>query len=169
MDSATLKAMQAPLKDAYRNDAGKALITLRAKGSVDDAKIACKVETGRAIAEAGLHPATGGSGMELCSGDMLLEALVACAGVTLKAVATALEFRLGGATVLAEGDLDFRGTLGVAKDAPVGVRAIRLMFDLDTDEPQERIDTLLKLTERYCVVFQTINTKPELTVTARAA
>ena len=128
MDSATLKAMQAPLKDAYRNDAAKALITLRAKGSVDDQKIACKVETGRAIAEAGLHPATGGSGMELCSGDMLLEALVACAGVTLKAVATALEFRLDGATVEAEGDLDFRGTLGVSKEAPVGFRAIRLSF-----------------------------------------
>ena len=168
MDSAKLKAMQAPLKDAYRNDAAQALITLRAKGSVDEQKIACKVETGRAIAEAGLHPATGGNGMELCSGDMLLEALVACAGVTLKAVATALEFRLDGATVEAEGDLDFRGTLGVSKEAPVGFRAIRLNFDLDTDEPQERIDTLIKLTERYCVVFQTINTKPELTVSASA-
>jgi uncharacterized OsmC-like protein len=168
MDSATLKAMQAPLKDAYRNDSGKALITLRARGSVDDQKIACKVETGRAIAEAGLHPATGGTGMELCSGDMLLEALVACAGVTLKAVATALEFRLAGAAVAAEGDLDFRGTLGVAKDAPVGFRAIRLRFDLETDEPQERIDSLLKLTERYCVVFQTLNTKPELSVRAEA-
>ena len=168
MDSAKLKAMQAPLKDAYRNDAGQALITLRAKGSVDDQKIACKVETGRAIAEAGLHPATGGNGMEICSGDMLLEALVACAGVTLKAVATALGFRLGNATVSAEGDLDFRGTLGVAKDALVGFREIRLSFDLDTDEPRERIDTLLKLTERYCVVFQTLNTKPELTVAARA-
>ena len=169
MDSATLKAMQAPLKDAYRNDAGKALITLRAKGSVDDQKIACKVETGRVIAEAGLHPATGGSGMELCSGDMLLEALVACAGVTLKAVATALEFRIDGARVEAEGDLDFRGTLGVAKDAPVGFRAIRLAFELGTDEPQDRIDSLLKLTERYCVVFQTINQRPELSVTARKA
>ncbi|MEP9388334.1 OsmC family protein [Mesorhizobium sp. KR9-304] len=168
MDSATLKATQAPLKDAYRNDAGKALITLRAKGSVDDAKIACKVETGRAIAEAGLHPATGGSGMELCSGDMLLEALVACAGVTLKAVATALEFRLDGAAVEAEGDLDFRGTLGVAKDAPVGFRAIRLNFKLETDEPQERIDSLIKLTERYCVVFQTLNTRPELRVAVDA-
>jgi len=164
MDAATLKAMQAPLKDAYRNDAAQALITLRAKGSVDDQKIACKVETGRAIAEAGLHPATGGSGMELCSGDMLLEALVACAGVTLKAVATALEFRLEGARVEAEGDLDFRGTLGVAKEAPVGFRAIRLHFDLDTDEPQDRIDSLIKLTERYCVVFQTLNTRPELAV-----
>ena len=168
MDSATLKAMQAPLKDAYRNDAATALITLRAKGSVDDQNIACKVETGRAIAEAGLHPATGGSGMELCSGDMLLEALVACAGVTLKAVATALEFRLDGASVEAEGDLDFRGTLGVSKEAPVGFRAIRLRFALETDEPQERIDSLIKLTERYCVVFQTLNAKPELTVAAKA-
>ncbi len=168
MDAAALKAMQTPLKDAYRQDAGSALITLKARGSIDDQKVACKVETGRALAVAGLHPATGGSGLELCSGDMLLEALVACAGVTLKAVATSLEFRLGGATVSAEGDLDFRGTLGVAKDAPVGFRAIRLAFDLDTDEPQERIDTLLKLTERYCVVFQTINTKPELSVVAKA-
>jgi uncharacterized OsmC-like protein len=167
MDAAVLKAMQTPLKEAYREDAGKALITLRAKGSIDDQKIACKVETGRALAVAGLHPATGGSGLELCSGDMLLEALVACAGVTLKAVATALEFRLGSATVAAEGDLDFRGTLGVAKDAPVGFRAIRVAFALDTDEPQERIDTLLKLTERYCVVFQTINSRPELSVTAQ--
>ena len=168
MDSAKLKAMQAPLKDAYREEAAKALITLRAKGSVDDQKIACKVETGRAIAEAGLHPATGGSGMELCSGDMLLEALVACAGVTLKAVATALEFRLDGATVEAEGDLDFRGTLGVSKEASVGFRAIRLRFDLNTDEPQERIDSLIKLTERYCVVFQTLNTRPELSVAVDA-
>jgi len=168
MDVADLKAMQAPLKDAYREDASRALITLRAKGSIDDQSIACKVETGRALAVAGLHPATGGSGLELCSGDMLLEALVACAGVTLKAVATALQFRLGKATVAAEGDLDFRGTLGVAKEAPVGFRSIRLSFDLDTDEPQERIDALLKLTERYCVVFQTLNTRPELSVSATA-
>lgn len=167
MDATALKAMQAPLKDAYREDASRALITLRARGSVDDQSIACKVETGRALAIAGLHPATGGSGLELCSGDMLLEALVACAGVTLKAVATALEFKLGNATVLAEGDLDFRGTLGVARDAPVGFREIRLSFDLDADEPQERIDSLLKLTERYCVVFQTISNKPQLTVSAR--
>jgi uncharacterized OsmC-like protein len=165
MDSATLKAMQAPLKDAYRTDAATALVTLRARGSIDDQKIACKIETGRAIAEAGLHPATGGSGMELCSGDMLLEALVACAGVTLKAVATALEFRLEGAAVEAEGDLDFRGTLGVSKEAPVGFRAIRLKFRLETDEPQDRIDSLVKLAERYCVVFQTLNTRPELSVT----
>jgi uncharacterized OsmC-like protein len=167
MDAIELKTMQAPLKQAYRDDASRALITLTAKGSIDDASVACKVETGRAIAIAGLHPATGGTGLELCSGDMLLEALVACAGVTLKAVATALEFKLGAAVVQAEGDLDFRGTLGVAKDAPVGFSAIRLAFTLDTDEPQERIDSLLKLTERYCVVFQTINQKPELTVTAQ--
>ena len=168
MDATALKAMQAPLKEAYRDDAARALITLRAKGSIDDQSIACKVETGRAIAVAGLHPATGGTGLELCSGDMLLEALVACAGVTLKAVATALEFRLGAATVEAEGDLDFRGTLGVARDAPVGFRAIRLKFDLDTDEPQERIDSLIKLTERYCVVFQTLNTRPEMSVSVDA-
>lgn len=167
MDAAALKAMQAPIKEAYREDAARAVVTLRARGSVDDASISCKVETGRAIAVAGLHPATGGSGLELCSGDMLLEALVACAGVTLKAVATALEFKLGNATVEAEGDLDFRGTLGVARDALVGFRSIRLKLNLDTGEPQERIDSLLKLTERYCVVFQTLNTKPELTVTAR--
>jgi uncharacterized OsmC-like protein len=166
MDAEALKAHQAPLKNTYREAPDKALITLRAKGSLDDNAIACKVETGRALAVAGLHPATGGSGLELCSGDMLLEALVACAGVTMKAVATALEFKLDGATVTAEGDLDFRGTLGVAKDAPVGFRAIRLSFALATDEPQERIDTLLKLTERYCVVFQTINRRPELSVTA---
>ena len=164
MDATALKAMQAPLKDAYREDAAKALITLKARGTIDDQSIACKVETGRALAVAGLHPATGGSGLELCSGDMLLEALVACAGVTLKAVATALEFKLGNATVEAEGDLDFRGTLGVARDAPVGFREIRLKFGLDTDEPQERIDSLMKLTERYCVVFQTINSKPVLSV-----
>ena len=166
MDATGLKALQAPLKDAYRDDASKALITLRARGTIGAEKIVCKVETGRAIAEAGLHPATGGTGMELCSGDMLLEALVACAGVTLKAVATALEFRLGLATVRAEGDLDFRGTLGVAREEPVGFRAIRLHFDLDTDEPQDRIDSLLKLTERYCVVFQTLNQRPDLTVSA---
>lgn len=167
MDAEELKALQAPVKARLREDPAHGLVTLRARGSVDDTSIACKVETGRALAIAGLHPATGGSGAELCSGDMLLEALVACAGVTLKAVATALEFRLGKATVSAEGDLDFRGTLGVAKDAPVGFREIRLSFDLDTDEPRERIETLVKLTERYCVVFQTINTKPSLTVSAR--
>ena len=166
MDATALKAMQAPLKEAYRGDAAQALITLRARGSIDDQSIACKVETGRALAVAGLHPATGGDGTLACSGDMLLEALVACAGVTLRAVATALGIELRDARVVAEGDLDFRGTLGVAKEAPVGFRAIRLNFNLDTDEPQERIDSLIKLTERYCVVFQTINSKPELTVSA---
>lgn len=166
MDAAMLKNLQAPLKEAYRETPEKALITLRAKGSIDDQSIACKVETGRALAIAGLHPATGGSELELCSGDMLLEALVACAGVTLKAVATALEFQLAAAAITAEGDLDFRGTLGVARDTPVGFRAVRLGFQLQTDEPQERIDSLVKLTERYCVVLQTINQRPDLSVTA---
>src|SRR5438309_4410124 len=164
MDATALKAMQAPLKQAYREDAAKALITLRARGRLDDQSIACKVETGRALAVAGLHPATGGSGLELCSGDMLLEALVACAGVTLKAVSTALEIPLKSANVSAEGDLDFRGTLGVDKTAPVGFAQIRLRFDVDTDAPQEKLDQLLKLTERYCVVYQTIKSGPPIEV-----
>jgi uncharacterized OsmC-like protein len=162
MDSTALRELQAPLKARYREDANAALVTLRAEGELADGAIACKVETGRALVEAGLHPATGGSGLDACSGDMLLEALVACAGVTLKAVATALEFRLAGGTVMAEGDLDFRGTLGVDRAAPVGFRAIRLAFALDTDEPQDRVDSLLKLTERYCVVLQTLRTPPEI-------
>ncbi|KQO52465.1 MULTISPECIES: OsmC family protein [unclassified Methylobacterium] len=166
MDATTLRSLQAPLKDQYRSAPESAVITLKAKGTLDDSSIACKVETGRALAVAGLHPATGGSGLELCSGDMLLEALVACAGVTIKAVATALEIELRAGTVSAEGDLDFRGTLGVDKEAPVGFRAIRLNFALDTDAPQEKLDQLLKLTERYCVVFQTLNHKPELAVRA---
>jgi len=166
MDADALRALQAPLKNKYRETPDSAVITLKAKGSLDDTSIACKVETGRALAVAGLHPATGGSGGELCSGDMLLEALVACAGVTVKAVATALEIPLKAGTVSAEGDLDFRGTLGVDKEAPVGFRSIRLKFDLDTDAPQEKLDQLLKLTERYCVVFQTLNHKPELSVNA---
>ncbi|MBB5760581.1 OsmC family protein [Methylorubrum rhodesianum] len=166
MDANALRALQAPLKNKYRETPDSAVVTLKAKGSLDDTSIACKVETGRALAVAGLHPATGGSGAELCSGDMLLEALVACAGVTVKAVATALEIPLKAGTVSAEGDLDFRGTLGVDKEAPVGFRAIRLKFDLDTDAPQEKLDQLLKLTERYCVVFQTLNHKPELSVNA---
>jgi uncharacterized OsmC-like protein len=165
MDATALRALQAPLKDQYRNDPDKAVITLKAQGTLDDQHIACKVETGRALAVAGLHPATGGSGAELCSGDMLLEALVACAGVTLKAVATALEIDLRHGAVKAEGDLDFRGTLGVDKTAPVGFRNIRLSFEIDTDAPQEKVDQLLKLTERYCVVFQTLNSKPELSAT----
>jgi uncharacterized OsmC-like protein len=156
--------MQAPLKDRYKNDPGSALITLRAKGAIDDAHIACKVETGRALAVAGLHPATGGSGLELCSGDMLLEALVACAGVTLKAVATALDIPLKSGLVSAEGDLDFRGTLGVVKDAPVGFAQIRLRFDVETEAPQDKLDQLLKLTERYCVVYQTLKNGPPIEV-----
>ena len=162
MDSAELRAMQAPYKDKYKSDPDAAIITLKAQGSIDESKIACKVETGRALAVAGLHPATGGSGAELCSGDMLLEALVACAGVTLKAVATALGIPLKAGVVRAEGDLDFRGTLGVAKDAPVGFREIRLTFDLDTEATQEQIDSLIKLTERYCVIFQTLARPPKL-------
>src|ERR1700694_5837113 len=164
MDAAELRAMQAPIKDRYKSEPQAAMITLKAKGSLDDTNIACKVETGRALAVAGLHPATGGSGLELCSGDMLLEALIACAGVTLKAVATALDIPLKSGKVSAEGDLDFRGTLGIAKDAPVGFAQIRLRFDLDTDAGQEKLDQLLKLTERYCVVYQTIKSGPPIEV-----
>jgi uncharacterized OsmC-like protein len=164
MDAAGLRAMQAPIKDRYKSDPDAAMITLKARGTLDDSNIACKVETGRALAVAGLHPATGGSGIELCSGDMLLEALVACAGVTLKAVATAIDVPLKSGAVSAEGDLDFRGTLGVAKDAPVGFAQIRLRFDVDTDAPQEKLDQLLKLTERYCVVYQTIKSGPPVEV-----
>ncbi|MFO1099105.1 MAG: OsmC family protein [Xanthobacteraceae bacterium] len=160
MDAAALRALQAPIKERYKADPGTAFITLRAKGRLDEANIACKVETGRALAVAGLHPASGGTGLELCSGDLLLEALVACAGVTLKAVATALAIPLRSGVVSAEGDLDFRGTLGVAKDAPVGFSQIRLTFEVDTDAPQEQLDQLLKLTERYCVVYQTIRNGP---------
>ena len=164
MDANELRAMQAPIKERYKSDPQAAVVTLRAKGTLDDSNVACKLETGRALAVAGLHPATGGSGLELCSGDMLLEALVACVGVTLKAVATALDIPLRSGQVSAEGDLDFRGTLGVAKDAPVGFREIRLRFDLDTDAAQEKLDQLLKLTERYCVVYQTIKAGPPVDV-----
>jgi uncharacterized OsmC-like protein len=162
MDATALRDMQAPLKAKYRDDPDAAVVTLAAEGSLDPDGIACRVETGRALVEAGLHPATGGTGLQACSGDMLLEALVACAGVTLRAVATALEFRLEGGRVRAEGDLDFRGTLGVDREAPVGFRDIRLGFDLQTEEPPERIDTLLKLTERYCVVLQTLRRAPPI-------
>ena len=162
MDSAALRELQAPLKEKYRNDPAAAVITLRARGDLAGDGIACKVETGRALVEAGLHPATGGSGIEACSGDMLLEALVACAGVTLKAVATAIDFRLRGGSVNVEGDLDFRGTLGVERSAPIGFREIRLSFVLDTDEPEDRRQNLLKLTERYCVVLQTLRTPAKL-------
>jgi len=160
MDSTALREMQAPLKEKYRGDPQSAVVTLKAHGDLAEGAIACKVETGRALVEAGLHPATGGSGLEACSGDMLLEALVACAGVTLKAVATAIDFKLKGGTVSAEGDLDFRGTLGVDRTAPVGFRDIRLSFALDTDEPEEKREQLLKLTERYCVVLQTLRNAP---------
>jgi len=155
--------MQQPLKDAYRQDPAGALITLRARGELGEENISCSVETGRAMAVAGLHPATGGDGTLACSGDMLLQALVACAGVTLRAVATSLGIDVSGGTVRAEGDLDFRGTLAVAKDAPVGFTSIRLSFDLDTDASQEQLDTLLRLTERYCVVYQTLARPAQLT------
>jgi uncharacterized OsmC-like protein len=164
MDKDALRAIQAPIKERYRAAPQAAVITLRAQGAIDEQAIACKVETGRALAIAGLHPATGGSGLELCSGDMLLEALVACAGVTLKAVATALDIPLRKGAVRAEGDLDFRGTLGVDKEAAVGFKSIRLAFDLDTDASDESVAQLIKLTERYCVVYQTLNKRPDLSV-----
>ena len=164
MDAAELRATQAPIKERYKSDPGAAMIKLTARGSIDNEGIACKVETGRALAIAGLHPGTGGSGLELCSGDMLLEALVACAGVTLKSVATAIEVPLRKGDVTAEGDLDFRGTLGVDKEAPVGFAEIRLKFEVETDAPQDKLDLLLKLTERYCVVYQTIRNGPKVSV-----
>lgn len=164
MDAEALRTLQAPLKSKYRDDSGAATITLKARGHVDEAKISCKVETGRAIAEAGLHPLTGGTGAELCSGDMLLEALVACAGVTLKAVSIAIGIPLRSAEVIAEGDLDFRGTLGVDKEAAVGFKAIRVVFNLDTDADEVQVAQLIKLTERYCVVFQTLRTPPQSSV-----
>ncbi|WP_086841293.1 OsmC family protein [Amycolatopsis kentuckyensis] len=168
MDTEELRATQAPLKDKYREQPETALVTLHADAELDGLGISCKVETGRAIVEAGLHPATGGDGTLACSGDMLLEALVACAGVTLRAVATSLGLTVRGGRVRAEGDLDFRGTLAVAKDAPVGFRAIRLSFDLDTDAGEDQLATLKKLTERYCVVFQSLRTPPEFAVTLSA-
>src|SRR3954463_16247003 len=164
MNAEELKTLQAPIKDAYRKNPAAAIVTLKASGKIGEG-IACKVDTGRALVEAGLHPATGGSGLQACSGDMLLEALVACAGVTLRAVATALGIELRGGTVSAEGDLDFRGTLGVEKTAPVGFRDIRLTFRLDTDEPEDRRQNLLGLTERYCVVLQTLHPPPKVEAT----
>jgi uncharacterized OsmC-like protein len=168
MDSEKLRALQQPLKDAYRSDPASAVITLRARGELGAEEVSCSVETGRAMAVAGLHPATGGDGTLLCSGDMLLQALVACAGVTLRAVATSLGIAVTGGTVRAEGDLDFRGTLAVAKDAPVGFTAIRLSFDLDTDASPDQLDTLLRLTERYCVVYQTLSRPAQLTAALTA-
>jgi uncharacterized OsmC-like protein len=162
MDAAQLRATQAPIKERYKSDPKAAMITLTARGSIESEGIACKVETGRALAVAGLHPASGGSGLELCSGDMLLEALAACAGVTLKSVATAIEVPLRSGQVTAEGDLDFRGTLGVAKDAPVGFKNIRLRFDIGGSATDEQKATLLKLTERYCVVLQTLRSAPPI-------
>ena len=164
-----LRELQAPLKSRYRDEPETAVITLRAQGEIGQENLACRVETGRALVEAGLHPASGGSGLQACSGDMLLESLAACAGVTLSAVATALGVELRKGTVSVEGDLDFRGTLGVAKDAPVGFRAIRLTFDLDTDASEEQLASLLKLTERYCVVLQTLRTPAETSATLRRA
>ena len=166
MNADELRALQAPLKERYREAPDAALITLRARARLGEG-VTCKVETGKALVSAGLHPATGGTGLAACSGDMLLEALAACAGVTMNAVATALGIALRDATLLAEGDLDFRGTLGVTKDAPVGFKEIRLGVTLDTDATQEQIDTLLRLTERYCVVFQTLARPPKLSIVGR--
>ena len=163
-----LRSLQAPLKDRYKTQPGAALITLKAQGQLGEG-VTCSVQTGKALATAGLHPATGGNGLSACSGDMLLEALVACAGVTMGAVATAIGVVLRSGSVHVEGDLDFRGTLGVAKDAPVGFQRIRLHFDLDTDATAEQLDTLIRLTERYCVVYQTLRQPPEMTVTRNAA
>jgi uncharacterized OsmC-like protein len=166
MDASALKALQAPLKDRYRERPQDAVVTLKAEGRIGEG-VTCSVETGKALVEAGLHPATGGSGISACSGDMLLEALVACAGVTLNAVATALGLAVRDARIRAEGDLDFRGTLGVAKEAPVGFRDIRLSFEIDGDLSEEQRATLMKLTERYCVVYQTLRTPPAIAVTSR--
>jgi uncharacterized OsmC-like protein len=163
-----LRALQAPLKERYKAQPGAAVITLMAEGRLGEG-VTCSVQTGKALATAGLHPATGGNGLSACSGDMLLEALVACAGVTMGAVATAIGVVLRSGAVRAEGDLDFRGTLGVAKDAPVGFQRIRLHFDLDTDATAEQLDTLIRLTERYCVVYQTLRQSPEMTVARHAA
>jgi uncharacterized OsmC-like protein len=163
MNAAELKSLQAPIKEQYRNEPKSAMVTLRAEGKIGEG-VTCNVATGKALVEAGLHPATGGSGLSVCSGDMLLESLVACAGVTLRAVATALEIPLRDATVHAEGDLDFRGTLAVSKEAPVGFQSIRLRFDLDTDATEDQVATLLKLTERYCVVYQTLAQCPKIDI-----
>lgn len=168
MDANDLKTLQAPLKERYRDTPDAAVITLKAEGAVGEG-VTCSIQTSKALIEAGLHPATGGSGLHACSGDMLLEALVACAGVTLNAVATALDLDIGEAKIRAEGDLDFRGTLGVAKDAPVGFRDIRLVFDIGGDLSDEQRDTLVKLTERYCVVYQTLRNAPAIDVAMQRA
>lgn len=165
MDADELRALQAPLKSEYATDPSAAKLTLQATGTLDTSNVTCKVQTGRALAVAGLHPKSGGSGAELCSGDMLLEALVACAGVTMKAVATALEIRIRSGNVIAEGDLDFRGTLGVDKAAPVGLTDLRVRFEVDTDADDEKLALLLKLTERYCVVLQSLRSSPQTDAT----
>ncbi|HEX2648209.1 MAG TPA: OsmC family protein [Candidatus Dormibacteraeota bacterium] len=169
MDAQSLRGVQAPLKERYRTEPQSALVTLRARGSLGAERVTCNVETARALVEAGLHPATGGDGGVVCSGDMLLQALVACAGVTLAAVASALGILLRGGTVSAEGMLDFRGTLGIGKDVPVGFQAIRLHFDLDTDASREQVETLHRLTERYCVVYQTLKHAPDIAVSMATA
>jgi uncharacterized OsmC-like protein len=166
MRAEELRAMQVPLKEQYKQDPGSALVTLRTQGRMGE-DVSCKIETGKALVVAGLHPATGGSGLNACSGEMLLEALVACAGVTLNAVATAIGVELRDATLQAEGDLDFRGTLGVSKNVPVGLQNIRLQITLDSDAPEEQLDTLIRLTERYCVVYQTLSHPPEIVVSKK--
>ena len=168
MKADELKSLQAPIKERYRNEPKSAMVTLRAEGKIGEG-VTCNVQTGKALLEAGLHPASGGNGLSACSGDMLLEALVACAGVTLRAVAIALEIPLRDAIIRAEGDLDFRGTLAVSKDVPVGFQEIRLRFDLDTDATEEQIATLLKLTERYCVVYQTLTHPPKIDISHRVS
>jgi uncharacterized OsmC-like protein len=167
MKSEEIRSIQAPIKQKYKDDPDAALVTLKATGKIGE-NLSCKVDTGKAIAEAGLHPATGGNGTQLCSGDMLLEALAACAGVTLNTVATAIDVDLKEAEVTAEGDIDFRGTLGVSKEVPVGFKEIRLHYSLSTDASDDKIATLLKLTERYCVVFQTLNQSNSIQVTHQA-
>jgi uncharacterized OsmC-like protein len=161
MQADKFRASQGPIKERYRRDAKAALLTLKAKGAADESTVTCKVETGRGIALAGIHPKCGGSGIELCSGDLLLEALVACAGVSLKAAATVLDIPIKSASISAEGDVDLRGTLGVTEDVPVGFKEIRLRFDVETNEPQDKLDQLLSVTERYCVILQTIQTSPK--------
>jgi len=165
MDLATFRTAQEPFKDLYRKDAKAAFLTLKAKGSANDSAVTCKVETGRGLALAGIHPKAGGTGQELCSGDMLLEALIACAGVSLRAAAAVLEIPIKSATVSAEGDVDLRGTLGITEGVPVGFKEIRLAFDIESDAPQARLDQLLELTDRYCVIFQTIQSRPRTSVT----
>ena len=168
MQAEKFRTTQGPLRERYRNDAKAALLTLKAKGTADDSTITCKVETGRGLAIAGIHPKCGGSGLDLCSGDLLLEALVACAGISLKAAATVLDIPVKSAVVSVEGDVDLRGTLGVAEEVPVGFKEIRLRFDVETDVGQDRLAQLMSVTERYCVVFQTIQTSPKTSVRINA-